>query len=134
MREGTGRPVFSGVAIGRAYVYRHQQAELPGSCGDAANDQCFHREFLSVGKQFQGIIIICALRAARNAHCVPSVFRPLRRTGRKFSATFKVYQIDRLCQCRISGDHFVLIAVNTTLSIQGPKRPLVYTEGSKDVK
>ena len=39
MREGTGRPVFSGVAIGRAYVYRHQQAELPGSCGDAAAEQ-----------------------------------------------------------------------------------------------
>ena len=39
MRQGTGRPVFSGVAIGRAYVYRHQQAELPGSCGDAAAEQ-----------------------------------------------------------------------------------------------
>lgn len=33
---GNGRPVFSGVAIGRAYVYKKGQATLPGSCGDPA--------------------------------------------------------------------------------------------------
>ena len=35
MREGTGRPVFSGVAIGKAYVYFPRQSELPASCGDS---------------------------------------------------------------------------------------------------
>lgn len=33
---GNGRPVFSGVAIGRAYVYKKGQATLPSSCGDPA--------------------------------------------------------------------------------------------------
>ena len=35
MKEGTGRPVFSGVAIGKAYVYDPRQNELPASCGDS---------------------------------------------------------------------------------------------------
>lgn len=39
MKKGTGRPVFSGVAIGRAYIYKKQQAALPASCGDAAVEQ-----------------------------------------------------------------------------------------------
>ena len=39
MQQGTGRPVFSGVAIGPAYVYRREQRELPGACGDAAAEQ-----------------------------------------------------------------------------------------------
>lgn len=39
MKKGTGRPVFSGVAIGRAYIYKKQQAALPTSCGDASVEQ-----------------------------------------------------------------------------------------------
>ena len=39
MLKGEGRPAFSGVAIGRAYVYQKQQSELPASCGDAAVEQ-----------------------------------------------------------------------------------------------
>ncbi len=39
MKKGTGRPVFSGVAIGRAYIYKKQQAALPTSCGDASIEQ-----------------------------------------------------------------------------------------------
>ena len=35
MLEGLGRPVFSGVAIGKAYVYDPHQCELPVSCGDS---------------------------------------------------------------------------------------------------
>ena len=35
MIKGTGMPVFSGVAIGPAVVYRKQQRILPVSCGDA---------------------------------------------------------------------------------------------------
>ena len=35
MQEGTGKPVFSGVAIGKAYVYDPRQNELPASCGDS---------------------------------------------------------------------------------------------------
>lgn len=33
---GNGRPVFSGIAIGKAYVYKKQLATLPVSCGDPA--------------------------------------------------------------------------------------------------
>ena len=39
MIVGNGRPVFSGIAIGRAYVYRKGLATLPASCGDAAAEQ-----------------------------------------------------------------------------------------------
>ncbi len=39
MLKGIGRPAYSGVAIGRAYVYRKQQCELPASCGDAEQEQ-----------------------------------------------------------------------------------------------
>ena len=39
MYEGTGRPVFSGVAIGPAYIYRRERQELPGACGDPAAEQ-----------------------------------------------------------------------------------------------
>ena len=36
---GNGRPVFSGIAIGKAYVYKKQLATLPVSCGDPAVEQ-----------------------------------------------------------------------------------------------
>ena len=39
MIVGSGRPVFSGIAIGRAYVYRKGLAALPASCGDPAAEQ-----------------------------------------------------------------------------------------------
>ena len=39
MIVGNGRPVFSGIAIGRAYVYKKGLATLPASCGDAAAEQ-----------------------------------------------------------------------------------------------
>ena len=39
MLKGTGRPAYSGIAIGRAYVYHKQQSELPASCGDAEKEQ-----------------------------------------------------------------------------------------------
>ena len=39
MIVGNGRPVFSGIAIGRAYVYRKGLATLPASCGDPAAEQ-----------------------------------------------------------------------------------------------
>lgn len=39
MKQGTGRPAFSGVAIGRIYLYKKQQLTLPSSCGDAATEQ-----------------------------------------------------------------------------------------------
>lgn len=39
MIQGTGRPAYSGIAIGRAYVYRKQSHQLPPSCGDAAKEQ-----------------------------------------------------------------------------------------------
>ncbi len=39
MLKGTGRPAYSGVAIGRAYVYHKQCSELPASCGDAGKEQ-----------------------------------------------------------------------------------------------
>ncbi len=39
MKQGTGRPAFSGVAIGPAYVYRKESNQLPTSCGDPAAEQ-----------------------------------------------------------------------------------------------
>ena len=39
MLKGTGRPAYSGIAIGRAYVYQKKTGELPESCGDAAAEQ-----------------------------------------------------------------------------------------------
>ena len=39
MKQGTGRPAFSGVAIGPAYVYRKEANHLPASCGDPAVEQ-----------------------------------------------------------------------------------------------
>lgn len=39
MLKGTGRPAYSGIAIGRAYVYRKQHSELPASCGNAEKEQ-----------------------------------------------------------------------------------------------
>ena len=36
---GNGRPVFSGIAIGKSYVYKKQLATLPVSCGDPAVEQ-----------------------------------------------------------------------------------------------
>ena len=39
MIKGTGRPAYSGIAIGRAYVYRRQENELPESCGDPVLEQ-----------------------------------------------------------------------------------------------
>ena len=39
MKQGTGRPAFSGVAIGPAYVYRKEANTLPESCGDPAAEQ-----------------------------------------------------------------------------------------------
>lgn len=38
MVQGTGRPVFSGAAIGRIYLYKKSQLTLPASCGDAAEE------------------------------------------------------------------------------------------------
>lgn len=39
MKQGVGLPVFSGVAIGKAVVYRKSQRNLPVSSGDAAVEQ-----------------------------------------------------------------------------------------------
>ena len=39
MLKGTGRPAYSGIAIGRAYVYRKKASTLPVSCGDPAAEQ-----------------------------------------------------------------------------------------------
>ena len=39
MYEGTGRPVYSGIAIGRAYLYRRNSGQLPAAGGDAAAEQ-----------------------------------------------------------------------------------------------
>ena len=42
----------------------------------------FIESFFLLENNFRESLSSAALRAARNAHCVPSVFRPLRRTGR----------------------------------------------------
>ncbi len=39
MLKGIGRPAYSGIAIGRAYVYHKQQSQLPASCGDSVKEQ-----------------------------------------------------------------------------------------------
>lgn len=39
MKQGSGLPVFPGVAIGPAVVYRKAQQEMPVACGDAAVEQ-----------------------------------------------------------------------------------------------
>lgn len=39
MREGSGRPAFSGIAIGKIHLYRKEHKELPVSCGDATIEQ-----------------------------------------------------------------------------------------------
>ncbi len=39
MKQGTGRPAYSGVAIGPAYVYHKESNQLPASCGDPAVEQ-----------------------------------------------------------------------------------------------
>lgn len=39
MKQGSGRPAFSGIAIGKIYLYRKEQKELPTSSGDAAAEQ-----------------------------------------------------------------------------------------------
>lgn len=39
MVKGTGHATYSGIAIGRAYLYQKQQHELPVSCGDPAAEQ-----------------------------------------------------------------------------------------------
>ena len=39
MMQGTGRPAFSGIAIGRATVYHKGTSELPASCGDPVKEQ-----------------------------------------------------------------------------------------------
>lgn len=39
MLKSIGRPAYSGIAIGRAYVYRKKQSELPTSCGSAEQEQ-----------------------------------------------------------------------------------------------
>ena len=39
MKQGYGLPVFPGVAIGPAVVYRKAERKLPVSCGDPAVEQ-----------------------------------------------------------------------------------------------
>ncbi len=39
MIVGNGHPVFSGIAMGRVYVYKSGQATLPTSCGDPAEEK-----------------------------------------------------------------------------------------------
>ncbi len=39
MLKSVGRPAYSGIAIGRACVYRKQQSELPVSCGTPEQEQ-----------------------------------------------------------------------------------------------
>ena len=39
MYEGTGKPVFAGVAIGPVQLYRPAQRQLPASSGDPAAEQ-----------------------------------------------------------------------------------------------
>lgn len=57
MIQGTGRPVFSGVAIGRAYIYKKEQASLPTSCGDAAVEQQKFEEAKAVAvEQLQALV------------------------------------------------------------------------------
>ncbi len=51
MLKGTGRPAYSGIAIGRAYVYRKQRSELPTSCGDPAVEQGKFNEALETARQ-----------------------------------------------------------------------------------
>ena len=57
MIVGNGRPVFSGVAIGRAYVYRKGLATLPASCGDpAAEQQKFEQAKQAALEQLQALM------------------------------------------------------------------------------
>ncbi len=51
MVKGTGHAAFSGIAIGRAYVYRKQQNELPISCGDPAIEQNKFNEAVKTAHQ-----------------------------------------------------------------------------------
>ena len=39
MLKGTGRPAYSGIAIGRICLYKKEQRDLPASSGDAAAEQ-----------------------------------------------------------------------------------------------
>ncbi|MEG2287584.1 MAG: phosphoenolpyruvate--protein phosphotransferase, partial [Ruthenibacterium sp.] len=39
MKEGYGRAATSGIAIGKIYLYRKEEKELPVSCGNAATEQ-----------------------------------------------------------------------------------------------
>ena len=57
MIVGNGRPVFSGVAIGPAYVYRKGLATLPASCGDpAAERQKFEQAKQAALEQLQALM------------------------------------------------------------------------------
>lgn len=56
MLKGTGQPAYSGIAIGRAYVYRKQQRTFPVSCGDAAvEQQKFNRAKETARAQLQAL-------------------------------------------------------------------------------
>ena len=51
MLKGTGRPAYSGIAIGRAYIYHKQTSELPASCGDADVEQKKFNEALEAARK-----------------------------------------------------------------------------------
>ena len=50
MLKGTGRPAFSGIAIGRAYIYRKQTHTLPVSCGNPEQEQQNFNEALETAR------------------------------------------------------------------------------------
>ena len=54
MKQGFGLPVFPGVAIGPAVVYRKAQRVLPVSCGDPAVEQAKFDAALETARQFAG--------------------------------------------------------------------------------
>ncbi len=57
MVVGNGQPVFSGIAIGRAYIYKRGQTALPASCGDSAvEQQNFERAKQTALEQLQALM------------------------------------------------------------------------------
>ena len=51
MKQGPGLPVFPGVAIGNAVVYRKSERHLPVSSGDPALEQSKFNAALEIARQ-----------------------------------------------------------------------------------
>ena len=77
MKKGVGLPVFSGVAIGPAVVYRKAQRTLPVPSGDPAVEKAKFEAALETARQpipvasigmFKGCPLVNPLSAGLTAH------------------------------------------------------------------